>query len=66
VLIIYLIISKADKPSIADLSAFSELEQMILMNYEFPPKVEEWRNRLKKLQHYEDVHKILNTVKSKL
>jgi hypothetical protein len=38
------------------------------MNYDFSvaPKLAEWRNRMKKLEKYEEVNLILNKVKSKL
>eukprot|EP01120_Amphizonella_sp_Union-15-10_P000835 TRINITY_DN1086_c0_g3_i1.p1 TRINITY_DN1086_c0_g3~~TRINITY_DN1086_c0_g3_i1.p1 ORF type:complete len:224 (+),score=27.92 TRINITY_DN1086_c0_g3_i1:122-793(+) len=53
-----------DNISIADLLCFSELKQLDILDFDFSsfPHVKEWQNKLEKLPHFDQVHKILNLV----
>jgi glutathione S-transferase len=58
-----------DEPTIADLSCFSELASLFMMNYDFTPYVNivEWMSKMKKIAFYDKVHAGMNKfIKSKL
>eukprot|EP00736_Rhodelphis_marinus_P007387 Rmarinus@m.27380 len=56
-------IASEDKPSIADLSLFCELHQLVLLTEPAPVKVEDfdnlraWQERMRKLPGQEEMHK---------
>jgi len=55
-----------DQVTIADISAFSELYQLELVNYDWRsryPNINKWANRIQSLPHYDHVFKVLHRVK---
>ncbi len=57
-----------DKPTIADLSAFEELEQLKLVDYDFAKfdKINAWMSKIRSFEHYDEVHDILNKLNAKV
>jgi glutathione S-transferase len=57
-----------NKPSIADLSAYEELEQLKLLSYDFSSydKISAWMAKIKSLEYYEEVHDMLNRLNAKV
>mmetsp|Transcript_18897 Transcript_18897/g.26415 ORF Transcript_18897/g.26415 Transcript_18897/m.26415 type:complete len:221 (+) Transcript_18897:87-749(+) len=56
-----------DEPSIADLSALCELEQLTLINYDFAPypNVTRWIADMEAIEGFSEVHAVLNKVKAR-
>lgn len=55
-------------PTIADLPVFSDLEQLEMVRYDFSPypHVQVWRERMRALPSYDEVHAPLHKVLPKI
>ncbi|KAF2068867.1 hypothetical protein CYY_009810 [Polysphondylium violaceum] len=63
-------ISSKDNPTIADFSCYSEIKQLDILGYkgisENFPHIKNWMRRMESLSSYDQVHKILHSLKNKV